>query len=167
MKREDVRQFLKDGADALDLYFDSGRITEFNSLSDKKFPFAWVESLKTSTEFGGTGATLIDSWSVTIHIAKQDKMDNLQSDYEAIVDECDQIARKLIWQYNYILQSTDSTQSATDTLSDNTTLKRFAYSLITMEGIDREPFIKKHADDLTGVILTFTLNVPDAVNVCP
>lgn len=165
MKREDIRQFLKDGANAVEIFFDSGRITEFNSLPEKEYPFAWVESLSTSTDL--VSQRLIDDWSVVIHVAKLDKMDSLQNEYENIVDECDQIARKLIWQYNKILYSSDSSVTATDTLSDNETLKRTVYSLLTISGVTREPFIKKHAECLTGVILSFTLNSPDNTDVCP
>jgi len=157
MKREQVRAFLKAGADALTLNFDSGRITEFNKLADKGFPFEWVESLRAATTLGGSGSTLIDDWAVVIHIAKKDRTDSTQDEYEAIIDECDHIARQLIWQYNVILYGSASVSTANQDL----------YKLITMSEINREPFIKKHADCLTGIILSFNLNTPDKTDVCP
>ena len=157
MKREDIRTFLKAGTDAIAVYFDSGRLTEFNKLSDKGFPFAWLESLEVDTDFGGSGGMLIDNWRVSIHIAKLDKFDSRQDKYESIVDACDHIARKLIWQYNLILQSA----------SQITTANQDLYKLVTMSDIRREPFIKKHADVLTGVILSFNITSPDKTDVCP
>ena len=157
MKREEVRAFLKSGADAIQMHFDSGRLTEFNSQRGKGFPFGWVESLNVSTDFGGSGAALIDEWAIKIHIAKLDSTDSTQSQYEAIVDECDQLARKLIWQYNIILQ----------TATQISTTNQDLYKLVTLSGMKRDPFIKKHADCLTGVILSFALTSPDKTDVCP
>lgn len=157
MKREDIRAFLKAGADAIAIHFDAGRLSEFNKVPDKRYPFAWVETLRASTDFGGSGALLIDNWTVSIHIAKKDFTDSLQDQYELIVDDCDHIARKLIWQYNIILY--DSTAISTT--------NQALYKLITLSDISREPFYKKHADCLTGVILSFTLNTPDKTDVCP
>ena len=158
MKREAVRNFIKLGADALDIHFDSGRLTEFNSMRGKQEPFAWLESLSTSTELSN-GSTLIDEWDVTIHIARFDAMDSNQELYEAIVDSCDHIARQLIWQYNIILGSSDSL--------DTSTANRDLYRLTTMGSISREAFIKDHADCMTGIILAFKLTTPDKTDVCP
>lgn len=155
MKREEVRAFLKAGADALKMQFDSGRITEFNKVADKLEPFAWVESLSAQTDFNNS--TLIDSWAIVIHIAKFDTLDSVQEQYETIVDECDQLARQLLWQYNYTLYGSSSVSTANQAL----------YKLITLSNVDREAFIKKHANPITsGVILSFTLTVPDKTNVC-
>ncbi len=160
MKREDVRALLKAGADAIDLQFGYGRLTEFNSLQDKAYPFAWVETLQTKTNFGGSGSTLIDEWEIVIHIAKQDRPDWLSDTYEQIVDDCDQLARKLIWQYNFVL-GFDSAS-----IIDSTTTKNI-YKMVSLSGVSREPFVKMHAECLTGVILSFTLTSPDATDVCP
>lgn len=155
MKREEVREFLKAGADALKMQFDSGRITEFNKLADKGEPFAWVESLRTETDLNNS--TLIDNWDVNIHVAKFDTSDSVQDQYEVIIDACDQLARQLIWQYNVKLYDSTLTSATNQAL----------YKLITISGISREPFIKKHANPpMTGVILSFTLNIPDKTNVC-
>jgi len=166
MKREDIRTFLRDGADAIKCEFDSGRITEFNSKLNKTYPFAWVESLQAVTTFGATGSMLIDTWTVAIHIARLDSADSLQTQYEELIDQCDDLARKLVWQYNNFLYGSSSTVSATATLSDNTTLKRAAYSKISIGEVQRIPFIKLHADCLTGVILSFNLTSPDSTDVC-
>lgn len=156
MTRTEVRAFLKAGADALKLQFDAGRITEFNKVRDKRMPFEWVETLEAATDFQTSGSTLIDDWTVAIHIALLDKTDSVQDEYEALVDQADYIAQQLIWQYNVKLYDSSSVSD------DNQAL----YKLITLSGISREPFYKKHADCLTGVILSFNLNIPDKTNLC-
>lgn len=158
MKREAVRTFLKAGADVLNMHFDAGRITEFNKVPDKGFPFAWVEELRAASSFGGSGAMLIDHWSVKIHIAKKDSIDSNHDQYENIVDECDQLARQLIWQYNVILFSSTVISTANQDL----------YKLVTLSDVNREPFYKKHSNPATtGIILSFNLNTPDKTDVCP
>lgn len=157
MTRAQVRAFLKAGADALKANFDSGRLTEFNSLHDKTFPFIWVESPSADTEFGGSGASLTDDWDIKIHVNKQDSPDSIQTQYELLIDDCDLIAVKLIWQYNYILQQASNISTANQDL----------YKLVTLSGISRVPFIKKHTDCLTGTILSFKLNTPNLIDVCP
>lgn len=153
-----MRAFLKAGADALSLHFDSGRLTEFNKLPDKGFPFGWLESLKTQTNFGGSGSSLIDEWEVKIHIAKADHIDSSHTQYERIIDECDHLARRLIWQYNVTLYG--STLIAT--------ADRDIYKTLMLDSVTREPFIKKYANPpCSGVILSFTLNAPDTTDVCP
>lgn len=144
MKRSEIREFLKDGADAVNLPFEAGRITEFNSFRSNEYPMAWLQTLQPSTEIVQPGYPY-DEWQVIIHIAQLDKVDSSPSEYEAIVDECDLYAQKFIKKIN-------------DEVS--------GYALITLSGISREPFIKKHADCLTGVILSFNLSSPDTTNLC-
>lgn len=157
MKREDVRAFLKAGADALNMQFDSGRITEFNKVPDKREPFAWVESLRTDSDFGTNNSMLVDNWDVRIHVAKFDTADSTQVEYEEIIDACDQLARQLIWQYNVKLYDATTVSDANQAI----------YKLITLSGVSREPFIKKHANPpMTGVILSLTLTIPDKTDVC-
>lgn len=157
MKREEVRNFLKAGADAVQIFFDAGRLTEFNKVPDKGEPFSWVHELQAKTNFGGSGSTLIDDWSVKIRIAKRDRLDSIQDEYENLVDNCDHIARKLIWQFNVILFGAGNITTANQDL----------YKLITLDNVEREPFYKWGADCLTGVDLSFTLNIPDKTDVCP
>lgn len=146
MKRSEVRDFIKSGVVALSsaISFNSGRISEFNSERSNEYPFVWLESLSAGVELTEQGLPY-DGWNITIHIAKKDAAGSKPEEYELIVDECDYIGQQLVKQYN---------QSVTN------------YHLVTLDGISREPFIHKHADDTTGIILSFTLNAPDTTNLC-
>jgi hypothetical protein len=146
MKRSEVRTFIKSGVDSLNLSlgFGSGRLSEFNSERGNTYPTTWLETLEVNPELTEQGLP-IDQWAVNLHIAKKDALDSSASEYESIIDSCDEIAQKLINKYNNEVDS---------------------FQHITLSGYSRTPFIKKHADLLTGVLLSFTLSSPDTTNVC-
>lgn len=148
MKRSEVRSFIESGVTALNsegvtLQFDNGRVTEFNSDRSNTYPFAWLEPLNTSPEI--INSVPYDNWEIIIHIAQKDAPDSVQSQYEGIVDTCDEIGQKLVKKFNDVVSG---------------------YKLVTIQNISRIPFYKKHADCLSGVVLSFTLNVPDTTNLC-
>lgn len=145
MKRSEVRAFLKEGVDSLApvLQFNAGRLSEFNSEFNKEYPYCWNSNLQSGTDL--RNSLPLDSWAVTIRIAKLDRPDSLPTQYETIVDECDYIAQRLIKKYNDVLESS---------------------KLVTITEISRPPFYKQHSDCLTGVDLTFTINAPDKTSLC-
>lgn len=146
MKRSEVRAFIESGFEALSkqMPFDSGRITEFNSERGNEYPMGWLESLSVGTSVFASQANM-DEWAISIHIAKKDAADSVQGQYEKLVDDCDLVAQELIKKYNAVVNNS---------------------KLITMDGVTRTPFIKLHADCLTGVILAFTLTSPDTTSFC-
>jgi uncharacterized protein YecA (UPF0149 family) len=147
MTRTEVRAFIKSGCEAVSVNypFNSGRLTEFNSQLNNTYPYLWLESLKTSVSLTTTQMPF-DNWEISIFIAKLDKMDSLPIQYESIVDDCDLIAQKLVYQLNQAVEG---------------------FKLSILDNITREPFIKeKHVDCISGVNLSFTLGVPDTTNVC-
>lgn len=148
MKRSEVREFLRHGVNALLPVpeFGSGLITDFNYISSKQadFPKVWQVITPVSVVEGNSAPT--ESWNIELLICRLDRMDSSPAQYEAIIDECDEMARKLHYKYRNIVDG---------------------YKLVTMEGINREPFIKKHAACLTGVTLSFTLIAPNtSSDVC-
>lgn len=146
MTRSGVRTFLETGVNTVNpqLAFGYGRLSEWNSKRDNQYPGVWWETRPTSTEIVNV-VMPFDSYDVQLHIGKQDAIDSIPIQYEMIIDACDQIARELIKYYN-------------DQVS--------GYDTITIESITRTPFIKKHSDIITGVILAFTLTGPDTQEIC-
>lgn len=146
MKRSEVRAFIESGVTALDMDipFGSGRITDFNKQRSNEYTFIWLESLEVAVEVTDSGLPYND-WQVNLHICKKDALDSVPSQYEPLIDQCDEIAQKLIDKYNNIVSG---------------------YKLVTILGYSRTPFIKKHADNLTGVLLSFTLSAPDQTSNC-
>lgn len=146
MKRNEVRDLIKAAVQAVksSYRFNSGRPSEFNSNRSNEYPYLWLESLSRGTELSENQMPS-DDWNCIIHIAKLDKSDSVSEEYEAIVDECDLIAKKVTYQLNQVISG---------------------HKLLTLSGINSDPFIKKHADCTTGVILSFTLTSPDKTDVC-
>ena len=147
MLRQEVRAFIKAGVNAVNTgyKFNSGRITEFNSNRSNEYPYLWLESLSSSPNILPETQLTVEAWNIVIHVAKQDSPDSKPDQYEAIVDQCDLIAVELTKQLNIDLMYSD---------------------LTVIEGISREPFIHKHADNTTGVVLSFTLVDYNPTNVC-
>jgi hypothetical protein len=147
MTRSEIRTFLQNGVAAINpvMPFGSGRITEWNSNRSNEYPGVWWESNQTVDVEIVTSTLPSNSWPIIIHIGKKDRMDSSTTEYEQLIDDCDYIAQQLVRQYNQVLDG---------------------YEGITLTGISRQPFIKKHADIVTGVILTMTLNAPDTTDLC-
>ena len=144
MNRQQVRTLVKSAANNLNAEFNSGRVSEFNSEANKKYPYIWLESVKADTRLSPIQLP-VDTWKCVIHVVKLDSAGSLPEQYEDIVDECDTIARKLIRLINQEISG---------------------YKLITLSSISREPSIHKLADNTTGVILSFDLNAPDTEDIC-
>jgi hypothetical protein len=151
MKRSELRQFIKDGVNAITpvLTFSEGLVTEFNADMNRILPTVHLlfEGNDTNLWESRAGVALApsDSWSIKLLIANLDKMDSTADIYEDIVDHCDEVAQKLIYKYRNIIEG---------------------YKLVTMDGISRKKFVKKYTSCLTGIELTFTIHAPDKTNVC-
>lgn len=146
MTRAQVSTFLNDGVKLLgnEFGFGIGRITEFNSDQRREMPYVWVEEIQDAPEFVNVSMPF-NNWQCTIHIAYKDQPDSIETQYEELVNKADFIGQKLQKYYNDIVNGS---------------------KLVTMTGLSRRPRRKKHAQCLTGVILTFTLNMPDSTNLC-
>lgn len=138
MTRAEAKEFIQSGPELYQIPFDTGRISEFNSNRSNTYPYVWLETMSATTSLLNSIPT--DTYVVKLHILSKDSIDSSNSDYESLIDEADQVARRLIKRYNDILNE---------------------YTLVTISNISRVPFIKKHADCLTGVLLTFNLIVQD------
>lgn len=147
MTRTEVRAFLKAGVDALDpvLEFGSGLITDFNAKPDKTLPQVWQELRPVEGTNPPTQAP-IDEWDIRLHIAVGHMQQDVSTaEYEDIIDTCDLVAQKLMYQYNAIVSG---------------------YKLVSLKDRTRTPFAKKHAHVMSGVLLAFTINAPDKTDIC-
>lgn len=148
MKRSEVRDFLKAGVDELvpAIEFGSGRLSEFNPVaSNGSFPRVWQLVTPMSSTQTQAGAPL-NSWSIELLIAQKDEMGSSAEEYEHLIDDADEIAQKLVYQYRNIVNG---------------------YKGVYLDNITREPFVKKNgAAVMSGVQLSFTIFSQDKTNVC-
>lgn len=145
MKRSEIRQFIENGVNSITpaLGYSEGLITNFNSKRSNKYPS--VHLLLEDVDNSLSTSAPIDDWKIKLIIAKIDSIDSLPDEYELIVDEADDIAKRLVYKYRAIING---------------------FKLISMESISRRKFVKKYADCLTGIELSFTLKAQDKTNVC-
>lgn len=144
MTRAEVRAFIKAGVDAMEKVaeFRNGKISDFNSEPGKPYPYVWMESLSRTEE---VGTSKLQTWNVVLHVAFKDSMDSKPEEYEKLNDKADEIAGQLCDIYDRGLRKS---------------------SLVTMPSRSIDPFHKKHADVLTGVILSFDLQTPSNTVFC-
>lgn len=126
--------------------YGRGRISEWNSGRDHVYPKVWqvTDGSGVDTDFSPT-LTPIDNWPIELRVAFKDSQGSTEDQYEDLVDEADRIAQKLVFNYNQIVASLPA---------------------VNISGINRTPFIKKNADDITGVILSFNIEAADLTDNC-
>lgn len=146
MNRRELRTFIKTGVNLMEptIEFGSGLIDDFNSSRSHTYPSVWM-NIKSVRGVNPVAGAPIDDWEIELIVAQKDALDSNPEDYEDIIDNCDEIAQKLMYNYNKIVSG---------------------YKLVTLSNRTRDPFVKKYADCLTGVTLSFTMNVPDQTNLC-
>lgn len=146
MKRSEVRAFLKAGVAAIqqpDYTLMEGLYTDWNKERAVKYPCIFIDLSETETDYPVSAP--LDGWPVSIWIGNQDKLDSKPEQYEDIVDRMDFTAQKLIYQYRALIEGNATT---------------------VIESSKREKFVKKNADIVTGINLTFALVGPDQTEVC-
>jgi len=147
MERAEVRSFIESGVEYLNqsIPFNSGRLTEFNSNRSNEYPFVWLETLASTEDITTSGGPNVQNWNITLRIVFKDAIDSSPQQYESLIDQADVLARKLKKVYDQKLQSS---------------------KLVTLTGLSYDPVIKVHADCVTGVDLSFTLEAYDNSKLC-
>jgi len=146
MKRSEVRALIESAVSATNssYRFNSGRITEFNSNRSNEYPYLWLESLSRETDIDEQQRPF-DDWNCVIHVANLDEPGSPPEIYEPIIDECDLIAKRFTYQLNQVVTNS---------------------KLLKLGKLNSDPFHHNHADNTSGVILSFPLSLLDQTNVC-
>lgn len=148
MTRAEVRAFIKTGAESIDppSNFYEGLISDFAHVRTNEYPA--ILFVFESVDSDIPKSAPLDDWDIKLYVVKQDRLDSISSVYEALVDECDLMAQKLVYKYRNIVSG---------------------YKLVSMSSTTRNRLIKTPrlgADCLTGVELLFKLTAPDQTDVC-
>lgn len=144
MTRKEIYLFVKSGVDRLKVQhgFGRGRLSEFSSKVNTDYPFVWFETSEMTTDLIENSLPM-DNWQINLHIAKLDREDSSHDEYESLIDDCDEVGQSLAFLYNSIVADSN---------------------LLRIESIQRTPFIKKIANSVTGVLLSFSLVGPDSTD---
>jgi len=146
MTRKQINDFVASAVLAINpqMSYGRGRLSEWNSIRSNEYTSVWNETYGSDGEITEL-ALPIDGWSLRIHVGKLDKPGSSPEEYEAIVDEADEIAQKLVFQMNNVISG---------------------YKLATISGFSRTPFIHRNADNVTGILLTLTIIDPATTSRC-
>lgn len=147
MKRSEIRQFIRSGVESIapKLDYSEGQLLDFNAQRSNVYPGVLLLLETTETDIPTSTTAPDDKWPIKLLIMQKDALDSIPEIYEGIVDQCDLIAQNLIYKYRNVI---------------------LGYKLTTIESIKRTKFIKKYADCLTGIELTFDIKNQDVTNVC-
>lgn len=140
MSHLSLRQLIEDTAKALsdEIKFGYGRASDFNVISDKNYPFVWLDPLTSAFEFSNNNVQdLTKTWRCEMVFYKKDRQDSIQEQYQLILDEMDTLIDRFINNLN------DADETA------------------VISGITQVPVIKVMADVLTGWVLTFNISLLD------
>lgn len=152
MSHKGIRLLLENTAKSLgdDIQFDYGRTSDFNMLRDKRYPFISVTPISASANYSVNNVSNYSkTYQVQIAFYQLDQEGSTQDEYSLILDEMNTLADQFINKLNFYI--------------DNHTLDS---DMITLTGMNQQPFIKATADILTGYIMTFSIVAPDTFNYC-
>lgn len=128
------------------IQFTYGRTSDFNQMTDKKYPFITLDPLQATPQYATAGTqNYMKGWACQMAFYQLDKKGSNQDEYSLILDEMDSYVDKFLNKLNFYTDTSDH---------------------ILLQGINQQPFVKATADVLTGYIVTFTLLAEDTFEYC-
>lgn len=154
MTHESVITLLEDTAKVLgdSVQFGYGALEDFNTISNKTFPFVWVYPLKGEFVKQGTSVGSIVEFDVDINFVVLDSVTG--NDYETAKawDEAFQLMEKYIHKLDQFILAYDPKEPSSDS--------------IELDRLRFESGRKATGDVLSGWKLTFLLRVPTQFEYC-
>lgn len=158
MSHKAVRLLLQDVAQSLGdkIQFGYGRLSDFNAIKDKKYPYIWADPFEISPSFTEDRYNFTKQFAISISFMtlEQQGAASTEKDYPANMDDMSDLADKFINKLN-----ADGTGPEDNTFA-------LATQKLTITGMRMQPYIKRFSDIVTGYTLSFTLTVPDMFDYC-
>lgn len=138
---EDVSKKLGD-----DIEFLYGRTSDFNQLRINNQTAINLSPLRATPAYTDNDTqNYSKTWSVALGFYQMDKIASTPAEYQKILDDLDEMVDKFVNTLNFYMLKSDT---------------------IVIRNIRQDPFIKALADQLTGWIVTFDIQVNDDFNYC-
>lgn len=155
MGHKAVRDFLSDKVRSLDdnIKFGYGRVSDFNQIKDKQYPYVWCDPLLSTIN---VDENFTETYSVSLFFYSYDEMDSTEDQYKLLLDQADNNVQAFIRLISESLQTEDSLSL----------VERYQTRNVGISNVTKEPIIKVLADCITGWILRFNLTVPDQFDYC-
>ena len=151
MSHASVKLLLHDVAKSLadNVQFGYGRRSEFNMISQPRYPYIWLLPLTASRRYTGDNPTKTKVWNVALVFLDLDKADANERESEKILDEQDTTADKYMQRLDDWYERSDDIIGAFQITNDN-----------------YQPFYKDDAGIHTGWLVTFQMQVSDDFFYC-
>lgn len=158
MSHKAVRLLLQDVAHSLGdkIQFGYGRLSDFNAIKDKKYPYVWADPFEITPSFTEDRYNFTKAFNISISFMTMEKEGeaSTEKDYPLNMDAMSDLADQFINKLN-----ADTTGA-----EDNTIALATQKLLITRMSL--QPYIKRFSDIVTGYTLSFTLTIPDTFDYC-
>src|SRR5690606_35366909 len=137
MSHRSVRLLIEDAAKSLgdSIQFGHGKRTEFNQKKKPEDPWIWLLPLNAIPRYTNNNSTenYEKQWNVIMVFLKMDRSDSLETEYNPILDDMDDLVDRFINRLN------DWSMKATDTVGD-----------FIIQNISHTNCIKSDTDIYTG-----------------
>ncbi len=154
MNHKAVRDLLSDITKSLDptISFGYGRLSDFNKIRDKKYPYIWSDVVSKSGSYTDNAINLTSTYAVTLSFLDKDETANDENQTNPVLDKMMDLSDEFINKLNL----SDFNESELATITDT----------LQITNITQNRVIKDHADILTGWVVSFSLIVPDDFDYC-
>lgn len=143
-----VRELIEGAAKSLadDIRFIYAVTSDFNQLTDKKYPFVTLDLLTAVPQYTVNGVqNYMKAWTCSMAFYQLDERASAPEEYTLILDQMDKYVDKFVNKLNFYTDKSDH---------------------VLIQNISQQAFIKATADILTGHLLSFTLFVEDEFDYC-
>lgn len=158
MSHKAVRLLLQDVARSLGnkVQFGYGRLSDFNAIKDKKYPYVWADPLEIAPSFTEDRYNYTKIFDVSVNFMTMEREGEAatEKDYPLNMDDMSDLADQFINKLN-----ADSPGAEDNTIS-------LATQKLLITGMNLSPYIKRFSDVVTGYNLSFKLTVPDTFDYC-
>lgn len=155
MSHKAVRTLIEDTVKSLqdNIQYFYGRASDFNQI-DKNIISVALDPLTANSTFSNNNVQdYSKTWAVQMAFWKLDTEDSIETAYQLILDETDNLVDRFLNKLNNYAIESELTYDLNG-------------ELIVITGISHLPFIKATASVLTGWTVTFNIQVPDTFDYC-
>lgn len=151
MSHLSVRTLIEDVAKSLadNLQFGYGRRSEFNQITNKRYPYIWLLPLTGGRRFLNEEGTKTKLWNIALLFLDLDKADSNEKQTAEIHDKLDIFVDRFMENLDtWALRATDEV------------------GYVTIRNDNQQPFFKDDTDITSGWLVTFQMQVSDDFSYC-
>jgi hypothetical protein len=146
---EDVAKSLGDN-----VRFGYGALEDFNSLSNKIYPFVWLYPLKGSFQSNDSGPISVIEWDIQLNFLDLDSVKGAEIETAETWDKGHNLMEQFVHKLNqFILGDYDDTETITS-------------NSVSISGLTFEAGRKATGDALSGWTLNFKMETPTEFDYC-